>query len=307
MNCAQAKTIPISTLLASMGMMPVRTDSRGMYYRSPWSASGDRHPSLQVSPDGHAFHDWSCGRHGSIIDMAMLLAGTTSVSDALTLIDRAVHIVIPPQTTRISSDAAAHKKKKEPGLVITGVYPLRSRTLLGYLWGRGIHREIAAEYCSEVYYYMKDRPDRRFYAVGWRNDSGGYELRNAIIKLAAAPKDITTVNDLSSCPFYVFEGFVDYLSAIQLGIVNPERSNAIVMNSTAMIRRAIDALAVSGPAEIICLLDSDDAGHMATELILEAFPRAIDCSSFYGQLKYKDVNEYLSFSARTRSMKNSLQ
>ncbi len=297
MNCAQAKTIPIPTLLASLGMTPLRYDSRGSFYRSPWSPNGDHHPSLQVSPDGHAFHDWSSGRSGSIIDLALQLDGVKSVSDAL----RVIEGVAPANLTHSPIKPSADKKRKDSAIVIDNVTALRSMRLLGYLWGRGIHREVAAEYCREVHYHLSGRPDKPYYAIGWHNDSGGYELRNAFVKLASAPKDITTVTDLAECPYFVFEGFVDFLSAIEIGLLPSHTPswNAIVMNSTALLDTTIAAL--SNASQVYCLLDHDDAGRRATHAIMEAFPTATDYSSFYAASK--DLNDYLKAKAEGKKHK----
>lgn len=290
MNCAQAKTIPIPTLLASLGMTPLRYDSQGSFYRSPWSPNGDHHPSLQVSPDGHAFHDWSSGKSGSIIDLVMQFEGVMSVSDALHVIEG----VAPANLTPLLTPSPAGKKKKEESAIIMDyVTVLRDRRLLGYLWGRGIHREVAVEYCREVHYHLSTRPDSPYYAIGLQNDSGGYELRNAFVKQAAAPKDISTVTDLAECPFFVFEGFIDFLSAVEIGLLPSHAAtwNAIVMNSTALVEKTIVALSNSNASTVYCLLDHDDAGRRATHDIIEAFPTATDYSSFYEA--YNDLNDYL--------------
>lgn len=294
MNCSQAKLIAIPTLLAALGLKAVRFDRNGSYYRSPWSASGDHIPSLQVSPDGRAYHDWVTGSTGDIIDLTQKYIGSASVSDALTFMSKVLGTgMIVPRDTQFPSQSSFFYGKL-PGIIVTEVVSLQTRRLLGYLWGqRGIHQTIACAYCQEVHYYLAGRPERPYYAIGWKNDSGGYELRNRFVKQAVAPKDVTTVNDLAACPFYIFEGFMDFLSAIQLGIVDMSRSNAIVINSTSMVKRALQVLSVYEPTQIICLLDADGAGRAATDAIIGAFPSARDFSSFYRRKGYNDVNDML--------------
>ena len=48
-------------------------------------------------------------------------------------------------------------------------------------------------------------------AIGFKNDSGGYELRNPYFKGSSSPKDITTFNN-GAKEATVFEGFIDFLS-----------------------------------------------------------------------------------------------
>lgn len=288
MTCNQARKIGIPSLMAAIGLQPLRHDGNGSWYHSPWSDSGDRHPSFQVSLDGRRFHDWSCGVYGDIIDLARRLLGCESVPVALHYIES---LASNDNSLTISANStSADKKKKEPGIVIDEVAPIRDRRLMGYAWGRGIHRNILTEYCYEVHYHLAGRPDRPFYAIGWRNDSGGYELRNALMKQCAAPKDITTIGDMAICPCLVLEGFFDFLSAVALGLYNPLEMNAIVLNSTAMTDRAIVALKNMSASRVMCMLDHDDAGRAAMRRIIETLPHAKDYSSFY---PHKDLNDYL--------------
>ena len=51
----------------------------GYLYRCPWRE--DAHPSLSVSNDGRGWHDFATGEHGSIIDLALKVWNTSSVSE----------------------------------------------------------------------------------------------------------------------------------------------------------------------------------------------------------------------------------
>ena len=291
MNCRQANEIGIPTLLAAVGMRPLRSDASGLFFRSPWSMSGDQNPSLQVSPDGRKFHDWSSNRFGDIVDMAKLLIGNQSVPAALKFIES----VIGSGYSLMVNDSErkpAVKRKNTPSIIIDNITAIQSKLLMGYAWGRGIHRNILTEYCKEVYYHLAERPDKPYYAIGWPNDSGGYELRNAYVKQAVAPKDITTIGDLVDCPVVVCEGFFDFLSMVVLNIYDPHKMTAIILNSTALLPKAITALHSYSPTRVICMFDHDTAGREATQRMLAEFPLlAMDSSSFYRQ--YNDINDYL--------------
>ena len=54
----------------------------------------------------------------------------------------------------------------------------------------GIAQRIAAGYCREVRYEVNGRA---FFAVGFRNDAGGWELRSERFKGGSSPKYITTL------------------------------------------------------------------------------------------------------------------
>lgn len=284
MNTRQAKQIPITEYLAHLGYGPVKTGPKGAWYHSMLTPGVDKTPSFQVSADGHAFHDWSTGASGNIIDLAMCITGKHNISAALasieSVVERICSAVIPSPSFSLY--------KRETTLKIVSVDKLSTPALLTCVRRRGVSIDIARTYCSEVRYRFTDS-GKVFYAIGWRNNSDGWELRNSFTKLAAAPKDITTVNDLCNCPYLVFEGFFDFLSAATISWFRPSEMNAVVLNSTGQLNRAIPLLKEA--SRIICLLDNDNSGREATERIKRTYPSAEDHSNLFGG--YKDLNEYL--------------
>ena len=285
MNTQQAKQIRIDDYLAHLGYSPKQADAKRLMYLSMLAPNGEKTPSFQVSADGHAFHDWSTGASGSIVDLAMYIIGSYDVSAALAHIESTVG--------RISSSIAVNETsfslyQQKKSLEVVSVRGLNSLALLAYAKGRGIPADIARAYCSEVRYRIAGS-GKEFYSLGWLNDSDGWELRNRYSKLAAAPKDVSTVNDLCDCTFLVLEGFFDFLSAVALRWFRPMEMNAVVLNSTALLERAFPLLQQA--TRIVCLLDNDDSGREATARILHACPLAEDHSHLYAG--YNDLNDYL--------------
>ena len=89
-----------------------------------------------------------------------------------------------------------------------------------------------------------------------------------------------------SLPLY--EGFMDWLSALALGIGHAEDS--LVLNSVANADKAIPAL--ENYHEIVCHLDHDEAGRRTVGVLRKRFgERVADHSGRYSG--YKDLNEYL--------------
>ena len=87
----------------------------------------------------------------------------------------------------------------------------------------------------------------------------------------------------------VYEGFIDYLSAQELGIGIGE--DHIILNSVANIGRAIPVL--HEYAEIRCWLNNDNAGRKTFEALIERLGESVHDRSglFEG---HKDLNEYLT-------------
>ena len=122
------------------------------------------------------------------------------------------------------------EKRKEPSRfeeVVCG--PLRCNALLGYLKGRGIPEEIARAECEEIRFRLYGK---RYFAVGFRNMGGGYELRTRFMKWCLPPKDISLIRN-GSLTCNLFEGFIDFLSWKVLGIGRGE--DYLVLNSVACL------------------------------------------------------------------------
>ena len=76
---------------------------------------------------------------------------------------------------------------------------------------------------------------KRYFAVAFGNERGGYEIRNPFFKGCVPPKDVTLLS-VGSATCNVYEGFMDYLSARALGIGGGE--DHLVLNSVSNVARA---------------------------------------------------------------------
>lgn len=167
--------------------------------------------------------------------------------------------------------------------------------LFNYLQERGIDTALAIPECRELHFIHNGKP---YFAIGFPNVAGGYEVRNRFFKGCIAPKDISHIRQQGEprekC--LVFEGMMDYLSFLTLRMRNcPTMPNLdgqdyVILNSVANVSKAIDVL--HGYGRIHCLLDNDEAGRNAyLELAREFSGRIRDFSDNYNG--YKDLNDYL--------------
>ncbi len=287
MNCQQAKQIRIDDYLACLGYQPAKISAQRLTYHSMLGTGGDRTPSFQVSADGHAFFDWSSGACGSIVDLAMCIIGRRNVPAALAHIATAVGEGVHPTALDLPGQSFSFYKQKKT-IDVKSILPITAPALLAYSRSRGITSDIVSRYCSEVHYCINGSA-KEYYSLGFRNDSGGWELRNLYSKVASSPKDITTVNDLCGCTMLVLEGFFDFLAACQMKWFRANQMNAVVLNSTSLLDHALPV--VREASRVICLLDNDDAGRRATERILSSCAVAEDHSYLYGQ--QNDLNDHL--------------
>lgn len=264
-----------------LGERVVRKTASGYLARAPWR--DDKHPSLTITPNGKGWHDLSSGAHGSVIDLVMLDL-KCDIASACEELERRNPSFSLPQPS-IESDGGREKETFSRFDVV----PLKSRGLFAYLHQRGINIDIAKRFLVEAHYSTRQPDDGTYiYTLGYANDKGGYELRNALRKLSKAPKTITTHHNIENAPTVVFEGFFDMLSFATL--CGEVRHNYLTLNSIVNVDAAIETLKLTDNKVFLCL-DNDKGGDEATKRILDVLPSAIDIRGRFAPAK--DVNDYL--------------
>lgn len=275
MDARQMREIPIADFLNAMGIHPARQRGNALWYSAPYRT--ERTPSFKVDTNKNVWFDFGIGKGGDIFDLAGEFIGSGDFLLRAAFIAKSGTCPLPIM------ERPQRNEEKEPVFEDIWVRPLQDSKLLGYLRERGIFAEIAITNCEEVRYQVHGK---RYYAIGFRNNAGGWELRNRFFKGCIPPKDISLRRNGSDvCA--VFEGFMDYLSAMQLGII---ASDWLVLNSVSNVEKALKVL--DGYRRIDCYLDNDDAGHRTLERLREDFgEKVFDRSSLYAD--HKDLNEYL--------------
>ncbi len=237
--------------------------------------------SFSVNHDENVWYDHGIGEGGSIIDLVARMEGC-SIGEAIRRLENgALGGGIP---ARID-----HGQQMEPHtsrIEIVSVEELAHPALMEYLTDRGIDPAAARKYCNEVRYRVDGR---EFFAIGFRNDAGGWELRNRSFKGSSTPKSITTISN-SSDTVMVFEGFIDFLSYLSLKQNPSPTIDTAVLNSVANLRRAIPFL--ESHRTVHAFLDNDYAGRKALDSLRESLPgsEVVDQSPFYRN--HKDLNDY---------------
>lgn len=299
MTYKEANNISIKDYLNSLGIQPVTEKGSYGMYRSPLRE--DNTPSFKVDYNANLWCDYGTGEGGTLIDLVMKQNGCNAYG--------AICRLEQDDTTSFSfhgKDLPERDTKRQAAspIEIRRIQPLQNPALMRYLQERGISPGTAAPYVQEMYYRIGGKP---YFALAFRNDSGGYELRNPRFK-GSTSKDITHIRQQGEprekC--LVFEGFMDYLSFLTLRMKNCptmpdlDRQDYVILNSTANVSKAID---VMFPYERIhCMLDNDKAGYEATRAIeLEYSYHVRDFSHNYRG--YSDLNDYLC--GRKQEQKNA--
>lgn len=275
MEVEKMREIPIADFLSAMGIHPTKQKGNALWYSAPYRM--ERRPSFKVDINRNVWFDFGIGKGGDIFDLAGEFIGSKDFLLRAAFIAKSSTCPLP------IIERPQRNEEKEPIFEDIWVRPLQDSKLLGYLRERGIFADTVITNCEEVRYRVHGK---RYYAIGFRNEAGGLELRNRFFKGCIPPKDISLKRNGSDvCS--VFEGFMDYLSAIQLGII---ASNWLVLNSVSNVEKAMKVLGVYRRIE--CYFDNDDAGRRTLERLRADFgEKVIDCSSLYAD--HKDLNEFL--------------
>lgn len=287
MNISEIKEkIQLSDFLRKEGYSPVRKSGNELIYRSPYR--NDQNPSFTVNDTKGLWYDHGDGRGGSIVDLAMILYKTENVKDALNrLIDLLGQDHVPDTIQR---NIGGIRKKHEIALI----KPLGSNwAITSYLQERGVYDEaIDSDKVKEVYYDFigEDGQRKRYFGAGWQNDSGGYDIRSRYAKICIAKKDILIMNHGGSGKLNIFEGMMNFLTAVKEDQVSLKDTN-IVLNTLSLYQKAI-AYARNNPQEEVNLfLDNGKGGDKFTVLFQDAIPDAKDKRYLYSD--YNDYNERL--------------
>ena len=288
MNSATAKLIPLQDFMEKIGYTPQKVNGVFWWYQSPFLATTQQTGSFKIDTSQNIWYDYSQGKGGKIIELVMQLQNC-NVSTALQQLGGLFNandiFLFAQQINTASKKQTSHNK-----IIVKKVKPLTNKALLKYLAERRISTEIATKYLVEVYYCTEKHKDKNYFAVGFGNDKGGYELRNRLYKAASSPKAITTIqgssqNNKGVC---IFEGFMDFLSCLEYyGTLTP-KYDCLVLNTVGFAAEATERL--KNYEKVFCFFDNDKAGTEAFTALQQVHPRVKDFSNLYKN--HNDFNEF---------------
>ena len=292
-NIDAMRQISLADFLARLGHEPVRRSGNELWYRAPYRS--ERTPSFRVNVAKQLWYDFGLGKGGDIFTLAGEFLQSDDFMKQAKFIAEAANMTVAGWEKPVYLS-----KPTESVFEDVEVAPLLRSLLTEYLEERGIPYAIASRHCCRLNYGVRGK---RYFAVGFPNMAGGYEVRSRYFKGCIPPKSVSLVkaNDIPADECLVFEGFMDFLSAAALGIGG--NGDSLVLNSVANVGKAVKHL--DGYGRIDCFLDRDDAGRRTLEALKGHYGgRVCDRSAFYDGCK--DLNEYLQLTAK-KEMNNNLK
>lgn len=182
MTYKEANNISIKDYLNSFGIQPVTEKGSYGMYRSPLRE--DNTPSFKVDYNANLWCDYGTGEGGTLIDLVMKQHQCNAYGAICRLEQGDIASFsfhgkdLPERDT---------KRQAASPIEIRRIQPLQNPALMRYLQERGISPGTASPYVQEMYYRIGGKP---YFALAFRNNSGGYELRNPRFK-GSTSKDIT--------------------------------------------------------------------------------------------------------------------
>jgi DNA primase len=269
MNCKQLNSLKIEEILLSLGHFPSKQNEKEAWFLNPFGS--ETRASFKVDLRKNMWYLFSDSTGGNNLDLLRKYFHC-SISDALEWASE----------QNFSSFRQPVFLSDEKNYSINSVSGIQNWNLKSYLRDRGLSEKIYS-YVKEVHFTINKK---KLYAIGFENNSKGYELRNRFYKGAILHKNISIIKN-ESLKVYVTEGFLDALSVIEMK--RNFRDDILILNSVGLVQSSIPYLEKYN--EIILLLDNDAAGIKTSKFLLSALPWAADHSDFYKEKK--DLNEFL--------------
>ena len=275
MTIDEIKAISIKDYLGSMSIYPIKNYGYYGMYKSPFR--NEHTPSFKVDYNQNLWYDFALDEGGSLIDLVMKLHNCSLVQAIEALNNNKYKL---PAITSISETKTLTLTRIE----IIEATELCNPNLIKYLAARAVNLNTAKKYCKEIHYRVGDK---KYYAIGFPNNSYGYVLRNQYFKGCLPPSDVSYVPSPSE-QINLFEGFMDYLSLLMMS-PDEEKKAALILNSINNIKKSRFFLSKH---KLICsYLDNDEGGKRTLEQLKRDGFTVQDCSSVFQN--YKDLNEYL--------------
>lgn len=269
MNCRQANTyISIKDVFDSFSLSPSKGNSKTAYYFA--IDREENTPSLLVNYKENFAFDFGTGKKYDNVSVVQCIK-KCSVSEALQYLS---HF----KQNLKKTESIAYSKDSKQILFITKI---KHPALIEYLKKRKVYCQ--RNHLVEIHYSIHQK---KYFGIGFRNNSNGYEVRNKYVKICLGKKDITLQKNQFE-KLRIFEGFMDFLS---FKVIDNSPSDFIILNSVALVNRLQHL--IDNYQTIETYFDNDNAGNLATNQMKKYRTNCKDCRDMYQTRK--DLNDFLT-------------
>ncbi len=281
MTCKDTKDIDIVAFLQSNG---IETTQRSSHFFCISPYRDEKTASFSIDPQKNKWVDFGTGESGDLLDLVKLMY-KTDTPGALQILSKQV-----PDPSFSFFRAKSEPVESVSGIDLKYFQQIQNIALVEYLSSRKIPLHIARLYAQEVYYTANDK---KYFSIAFKNDKGGFDLRNKYSKLKTSPDCHSTLHFSDSDTLNLFEGWFDFLACLQYRKTTKLKHTTIVLNSLSNMKEVIPVL--TKYAKINLFLDNDpksQSGQKAAEQISKLHP----CTVNHAEIIYpgfKDFNDFI--------------
>lgn len=282
MTIEEAKNMDLVDYLSRLGHQPEKINGFNYWYLSPLRE--EKTPSFKVNRKLNRWYEWGGdgARGGNLVDFAVLYH-KCGVRELLDRLGNDFSLTPSNRQQVVGKTTEAD----QTGIKVLSTHYISSYPLVSYLRERKIAEDIADTFLREVRY---QNGNKSFYALGFKNDLGGYELRSRGFKGCCSPKGVTYI-EKGAGELAVFEGFFDFLSYCTAHYKQPAlQKNFLILNSASFFQQSLPRMAAFEKVHLF--LDNDKTGdHLTRQALKLNKTKFQDERGFYGE--HKDLNEWL--------------
>ncbi|RZJ92256.1 MAG: hypothetical protein EOO20_02460 [Chryseobacterium sp.] len=211
-NASGGEQATVHGLLSRLGYHPAKSSGEELIYKNVLHKF-EKVPTLVVNSRLGLWFDRLTKRSGDLLDFGM--AFWTGLSP-LEVSEKINQLCGHSRDSHPNGDSQRTRKRKAikiPHYHIEEIKALGGNTeISSFLKNKGIW-EIAIGQLKEVYYYVIDEKKRRkdFFAAGWENENGGWEVRGRNYSSCLGPKGMSFIPGQDN-KLVLFGNYTEYLN-----------------------------------------------------------------------------------------------
>lgn len=311
---AADKQIPLLSVMAKLGHQPAGPPAAGgnYYFTSPFRPQ-ERTPSFVVCEPKNVWADHGGtpppGKKvdgGDVLALIMRLTDLDLAKARLVLRAWASDLATPAELALPAAPVGETYAAGKVTFTDVRVEPLAMPLLVAYLTDRGINWQLVQRsqrtlaHLQQIFYRTSTSTrEKPYFGLGWKT-TDGWEVRNSKFQGTIGGKGLTWLLGQKRDEVRVFEGFMDYLSALTHFNVVSFEETVLILNSVSMISEAMPTLL---EARLVHWFgDNDQAGERALWLLREALTPARVQSHNELYRGYKDFNDFLTKTPPTKPL-----
>lgn len=294
MNIEQANAIPMREILAKIACLPIKEKDEFVFYNSPLRP--DENASFIVNTKTNRWQDLGVAKFGNVVDF--ISQYLFSQDEDHTIIDALRWL--RNMTKRSPLSTFPVKGKSLPiNLTVQTVTELNDGDMLSFLKEKYIDETISKKYLKQVIIKNRDS-GKTFIAVGLKNESDGFEIRNEVIRGGVGVRGISFIRgtEAPAKEIHIFEDILDFLATVSYQPNNELKGDSIILNSMFCLPQVFAYINNYPYEQLNTWLDNDHFGDSATQF-LKNIVRHENSMSFQAMNNlYRDCQNYHEWHVR---------